>query len=350
MRALVTAAMLGTSLLAVGLVAALAQGRDEAPAAALPEVRRVVALGEVLPQSDVILLSGPTGQDPGVVERVAVVEGQWVAAGEVLAVLDTHVKLGAALRQAEASVLQKRAELSQLEADLAADEAQLLADLQALEAERDRADWDHDRSRTLTASGVYTAAHQIDKRLALEGWNRQVDSASIALQRVRARDATGLSVDAAVARADLQAAEAAAEEARANHDRAYIRAPLDARVLHLIARQGEEIGAEGFAELGDTASMLVRAEVFEADLRYLALGQPAEVTARALDGRLSGTLERVGLMVKTQDILSGDPAASVDARVVEAWIRLDAESSQRVRDMTGLQVRVFLTRRTPDGA
>jgi len=55
-------------------------------------------------------------------------------------------------------------------------------------------------------------------------------------------------------------------------------------------------------------------------------------------------VSRIGLAVGTQSIIREDPAAVLDARVVEVFVRLDKESSARVAGLTNLQVRVAISR------
>jgi len=64
------------------------------------------------------------------------------------------------------------------------------------------------------------------------------------------------------------------------------------------------------------------------------------VTSPALTQALTGTVERVGRIIYKNDVLSVDPAASADARVVEVWIRLDP--SEAASRLTNLQVDVLI--------
>jgi HlyD family secretion protein len=71
-------------------------------------------------------------------------------------------------------------------------------------------------------------------------------------------------------------------------------------------------------------------------------GQRAILTSAALAEPLQGTVERLGLQVGQQRVVDEDPAANLDARVVEVYLRLDAASSQRVAGLTNLQVTVTI--------
>jgi HlyD family secretion protein len=111
-------------------------------------------------------------------------------------------------------------------------------------------------------------------------------------------------------------------------------------VLDIHVRPGERIGTASLLDLGRTDRMMVRAEIYESDVGRLRVGQPVSVTSTPLAEPLTGTLARIGLQVQRQAIVDATPAANTDARVVEAWIRLDGASSDRAAGLTGLQVRV----------
>jgi HlyD family secretion protein len=99
---------------------------------------------------------------------------------------------------------------------------------------------------------------------------------------------------------------------------------------------------KGIVEIGNTNQMYVVAEVYENDINRVKLGQNATITQLNLPGELKGKVDRIGLLVAKKDVLSTDPAADIDARVVEVKIRLDTESSQRVTGLTNSKVRVAI--------
>jgi HlyD family secretion protein len=305
----------------------------------------IVALGRVEPVSRVLKVAGPSGDDAGRVAVLSVAEGQRVSRGQVMAVLDTEPRLAAALAQARANVATKKAQLAQKLSEIENSEKSLSAAVEQQVAERDRVQWEADRHAKLTTAGLYSQPALIDKRLALLSANHKLEASKIALERILARDANGVRLEEAVVRAELAAAEAGAEKARLDHMLSRIQAPIDGTVLRLFARLGQQIGSEGFAELGDVSTMMVRAEVFEADVAGVAQGQPVSVTSRALEEPLHGTVHRVGWTVGTQSIIRGDPAAVLDSRVVDVFILLDRTSSARVAGLTNLQVRVAIHRR-----
>jgi len=98
-----------------------------------------------------------------------------------------------------------------------------------------------------------------------------------------------------------------------------IKAPISGRVLSIGGKVGSEVspGGTGFIVLGDVAGLSVRAEVSEADVGRLAVGQEASITlpnrAEAVTGRVSQI----------------DPAGTVTDRLVRygALIAFDQASA-----------------------
>ncbi len=58
----------------------------------------------------------------------------------------------------------------------------------------------------------------------------------------------------------------------------------------------------------------------------------------AFSGELKGTITEIGRKIGKKDVLNTDPAADVDARVVEVKIALPPEYSQRVSGLTYAKV------------
>ena len=134
-----------------------------------------------------------------------------------------------------------------------------------------------------------------------------------------------------VARADL-------DRAKAELERALLRAPIGGVVVKVHARRGERVGSEGILELGRLDEMFAVAEVYETDIGRVRIGQRARITTPVLAEPIGGRVEWINLKVGKLDVLGADPAAKTDARVVEVEIRLD--DSKAVRGLTNLQVEV----------
>jgi HlyD family secretion protein len=119
-----------------------------------------------------------------------------------------------------------------------------------------------------------------------------------------------------------------------------VRAPRDGRILRIVTRAGETIGPRPILELGDTDHMYATAEIYETDVRYVRPGEQATITSDALSGPLRGSVESVGSTVGKNEVVSLDPTAAADARVVLARIRLD--DSREASRLVQLQVDVLI--------
>ncbi|MEG4940724.1 HlyD family efflux transporter periplasmic adaptor subunit [Microcoleus sp. F4-D5] len=147
---------------------------------------------------------------------------------------------------------------------------------------------------------------------------------------------------------DVQAAQAAVESAIAAKQKAqvdlnlsYVKAPVSGSILKVHTRQGERINTQdGIVELGRTDQMYAVAEVYETDIGKVRNGQRATISSPVFAGTLEGKVARIGKQISKKDVLSTDPAADTDARVIEVRIRLDPESSKKVASFTNLQVEV----------
>ena len=148
-----------------------------------------------------------------------------------------------------------------------------------------------------------------------------------------------VNLDQAIMALDVAKADLAAAKARL--ELSIVRAPLRAQVLEIHAEPGEIVGPEGIVDLGQTDRMYVVAEVYETDISFVKKGQRATIRAPAIEGELSGTVERVSLKVSRLDVLGDDPVSRTDARVVEVYILLD--DSAAVASFTNMQVELEIT-------
>jgi HlyD family secretion protein len=332
--------LIALALVATGVTYVFLPKPEPAPEqAALPVAdTRVKALGQILPVSDLLTIAGPTGQDAGRIATVRVAEGQEVKAGDVLAVLDTEPVSRALLAQAKANVDVQRAALAAKSADLDSAERQFAAQVGQQDVALQKALLELDNKTKLKNSGLYQDSALDDLRLNVESARYTLKNTQIELDRTKMRSKEGLRLDEASAQAQMKSAEAALENAQADYDNAFIRAPINGRILAVFGKVGEQIGNDGFAQIADTSVMEVRAEVYESDISKIVVDQKATVTSRALPSSLAGRVTRIGVRISDQSILSTDPAAVVDARIIEVWLRLDEASSKATRDLSGLQV------------
>lgn len=274
----------------------------------------------------------------------------------------------------EGQITTQRSTIASLEAQLQGEKSEQEATIERVKAELRNAQTDCRRYQTLYQDGAVSAQERdsicLEEKTARERLketqatlNRIVTSRREQINEAKANfnrtvatvqrqinEAQGTlealaevrSVDVQVASAELEAARAAVQRAKADLDLAYVRSPRDSQILNINTWQGEIIGNEGIVEIGQTDQMYVTAEVYETDIRKVRIGQPATITSDGVIEDLQGTVDEIGLQIGTKDVLGTDPVADADARVVEVKIRLTPEASQRVAGLTNLQVKAII--------
>ena len=340
-----------------------------------PTVEAITALGRLEPEGEVIQLSAPTSSERARVDQLLVRESYKVRFGQVIAILDSRDRLQVALKQANQQVKVAQARLAQVKAgaktgQITAQEATIIrldaetrgeiaaqkATIARLLAELRNAQAEYRRYQQLYQSGAISVSLFDSKRLTVETFREQLNEAEVTLKRIVKTGPEQLneakaSLDsiAEVRPTDVQAAQAevdsaiiAVEKARADLDLAYVRSPINGQILKIHAWPGEVVGDQGIVDLGQTNQMYAVAEVYETDVGKVSLGQRATITSEAFPGKLQGTVAQIGLQVDKKDVLDTDPAADVDARVVEVKIRLNPEGSRQVAGLTRLQVKVAI--------
>jgi len=166
------------------------------------------------------------------------------------------------------------------------------------------------------------------------GQSEQIRSAEATLDRIN----EVRPVDIQIAEAQVKATEASLKRAEVELEKSFIKSPQSGVVLEVMARPGETISGDGLLRLAQTQDMRAIAEVYESDIQKLELGQPVTLTSPSLPDDLQGQVSRIGLEVKRQDVVNTDPAANIDARVVEVEIGLDEDSIEQVQGFSNLQV------------
>jgi len=340
-----------------------------------PEIKTVTALGRLEPAGEMIHLTASTSTQPSRIEQLWVEEGDRIQAGQMIAILDNRDRLQASLQKAENQVRVAQAKLAQVKAGaktgelkaqgaeiarLQADRAGSLAAQRAavdrLEAEVQNARLEYERYESLYQQGAVSASQRDAKRLAYTTAQQQVQQAQAELARIETtsqeqiqqaqatldRLAEVRPVDIEAAEAEVQSAKAAVVEAQANLEQAEVRSPRAGQIIKIHTQEGEKIADQGILTLGQTQQMNAIAEVYQSDILKIQEGQPATITSPVLPDSLQGTVERIGLQVEQQQVVDEDPAANIDAKVVEVHIRLDSNSSQNVARLSNLQVTVTI--------
>ncbi len=339
----------------------------------------VTALGRLEPKGQIIKLSVINAQDSRV-DKLLVQEGDYVKAGQVIAVLQGLDKRKAALAEAEQDLAVQQAKLAQTMAgeskigDIAAQEANIaqleaklrteMAEKKAFiartEAELRNDRLNYNRYQTLLQEGAVNTSNMDEKRKNLEISQAKLGEAKAQLanvestlqQQIRQQKATldklkeVRPVDVSVSQAQVDYAKTKVATASADLNDVYVRVPVAGRILKINTRIGEQVNtSQGIVELGQTNQMYAIAEVYETDVYRIKPGQRAKVVSEngGFEGELQGTVDHVGLQIKKKNVLDSDPAADKDARVVEVKIRIDPKDSKKVETLTNLQTRIVIS-------
>lgn len=342
----------------------------ESPSSPLPQLSRVGALGRLEPEGEVIEIGGATGERLG---ELLVSKGDWVSQGTELARLESYeerlaernfaasqlqeaqIQLQAETELAQTQIQEARTRVEQVDQPSRRQIEAQQAIVRQVEAELEDAQQDLERFQQLRQEGAISQQELDDLILVVRQKQeayRNAEATLMQLQETRERDLSNAQAQVESARANLTLAQSrtqldsltrSLELAEARLERTRIRAPRDGQILEVLIYPGEVIGSQGILRMGNTRQMMVVAEVYETDISRVELGQNAVVTSSAFSGELQGVVDQVGLEINKKDVLDTDPAADIDARVVEVWIRLDPESSEKVAALTNLQVTVAIS-------
>ena len=299
--------------------------------------RFVVAAGRVEPVSEEIRIAAEMN---GKLREVHVDEGDRVRRGQVIAILE-NADYAARVAIAEAQVKQREAQLlrtingSRVEERRASEAALVEA-----KAVFDEADAEWNRREALFRSGD-VARSVLDKAER----ERAVAKAryEAARQRRELVEKASREEDVLSARADVEQAKAQVAEAKAFLAKTYVRSPIDGVVLRKKAKPGESISTDNpeswIVTVGDDSILRVRADVDEADVARIKVGQPAYVTAEAYgDKRFAGRVVRIGQILGRKNVRTDEPTERVDTKILETLVQLN--EGQKLP--AGLRVDTFI--------
>jgi HlyD family secretion protein len=340
--------------------------------------KRVVALGKLIPEGDVIKISVVNARDSRV-NQILVKEGDLVKANQVIAVLQGRDRTEQQLRDAGANVKIKRAQLLKIQqgdvkiAEIAAQRATITeleaqirteskvkqAAIAQAEATIRNAKLKFDRFSNLEKQGAIKRSELDDAReefekatATLAQSQAQLDYTTSTLQAQLAKEAANLKrlqevrpVDVDIAKSELEQAQIRVEQQRAVLDDTLVRVPVSGQILRINTKVGEQVNQEaGIAELGRTNQMYAIAEVYETDIVKIRVGQKVTIKSEygGFAGEINGEVARIGLQIGKSRLNQdqNNPNTDINSRVVEVAIRLNLEDSKKVAALTGMQVRV----------
>jgi len=210
-------------LLVSGYLVIQAQSRQdlESQETVATSSRLIVADGRLEPQGEVLLLSAPFSMERARVEKLFVERGDWVKAGNTVAILDSHAIMQAALQNAlkqekialtrlqqvksgaktgdiaaqKAKIFQTKAELkgqiatqeakiATLRAQLAGERSSQMATVERIQAELKHARRECDRYRNLRSNGAVSMSQMESICLQQDTTQEQLQEAQANLNRI----------------------------------------------------------------------------------------------------------------------------------------------------------------------
>jgi len=299
-------------------------GRETQSAAAQPEIARpaiLVAPGRIEPVRDAVKLGF---EAHGRIVAIDVDEGDAVKAGQVIARLDD--------RLARARIAASEAGLAQAKARyLFARRGPRNEDLVAARAEADAAaaaaehrGTEQARTERLGEVGAVATAVVDADGAAARVAKAQANAATARYQSLARGTRTEQIEEAA---ATIALAQSELDAAKVALDQTVLRAPSEGVILRRTAEVGAIVTLAAPAPvvtLADLRQLEIRAEVDEADVAAISLGQVAYATADAYgDRQFPVRLARITHELGRKTVRDDDPRARVDTRVLEVIATFD---------------------------
>jgi HlyD family secretion protein len=306
----------------------------------------VHALARIEPLAGLIIV----GARPGArIQRIEVAQGASVAAGQLLAILEGHDQ---ALAQRALAEVEKTRAIHQrsvgkhklvLERERF-DKLQKARTDQSLRVLASKALFDQITASFKQLQPNLQGRDGLDTQLKyLEAENRnikdslevrsyQIAGELVPRQRKLEDDELGEKSP------DLDVLDRQIDLARMGVAQTEVHAPSAGQVLEVTAHAGE-VSSGPLLAMGDVSAMAAIAEVFQADVPRLKIGDAA--TVQILDQSVAGHVTQIGTMVARNQLTNVDPRALQDRRVVKASIRL-ADSSLAAK-LINMEVEVAIS-------
>ena len=269
-------------LLSVAVAVYLATRRSAPPEAPFAKAKRetLISVLSTNGKTEPVEWSPVHAERAGRISRIAVVRGQTVVAGTVLAILEDSAS-AAMIASAQSRLEQAKAEVAVLErGGRAAELAEIDTAMLRVAAERAAVERELAVLERLVAK---QAAPRLELDTAKDRL-AQLDAQAVA-QKSRRAALVGQG-DRAVAQARVRDAEAMLAQARRQIELASIRAPRGGVVYDLPAREGVWLEVGGLvARIGDMSRLRVTVYIDEPDLGRVKKGLPVTLTWDALQGR-----------------------------------------------------------------
>lgn len=315
--------------------------------------KAVAAEGRIVPAGGTFHVAVAPPQ--AVLAELLVQEGDWLAAGQPVAVVQGVPMLQAQVAAAQAAVqaAQESMQIAQQKGGIAELEAAKMVAIQR-EAEQQ-----HTAAVKKVDANIIDLETVIDEkdppkrdRAEIEFNIQQLEQEQIellsvfplTLARMQAEAAVVqaqsslVDIELAVASAHLAAAQAKLALAQARLAEATVRAPRAGEVIEIFSHAGEAVGPRGILSMGNTRTMHVEAEVYVDDIAKVNIGDDARISGDGITDYFEGVVVSIARKVAPNELVSADPAAFTDQRVVLVTIELNEANREQAQRLLNLQV------------
>lgn len=333
----------------------------------------IVAQGRLQPTKGVLRLSALPGDR---VEKVIAQAGSMVSQGEPLIVFESaklkQLELQIAkLKLADAALLYQS---SLREARLAIDTAELKLRSAEQMQKQAQSNLELVERQTQILKGLdeqIKTLESIRSNPRLRGAVGSMEIEALQSQKIHAQSeydrsllgatqATQTAADlVAQAQSVVQSAKQAEEELKANPgyrslekqiellemqlEQSTLLAPSAGTILQVNALPGERTAASPLIEMADLTQLSCVAEVHEADVGQVRIGQIAQMQSASLSKSIRGKVTRIDRVVGAPQIRSPNPLARSDFRSIAVWIQIDPEDIPLASERIQLQVEVSIS-------
>lgn len=126
-------------------------------------------------------------------------------------------------------------------------------------------------------------------------------------------------------------------------DLTVLRAPSSGTILQVYASPGERATTAPVFDFANLNEMVCVAEVHEADIAKIQLGNNAQMKSAALSKPLRGKVSRIDRVVGPPQMRSPNPLARSDFRSIPVWITIHPDEAPLAAERINLQVEVAIT-------
>ncbi|MBF2056205.1 MAG: HlyD family efflux transporter periplasmic adaptor subunit [Cyanobacterium sp. T60_A2020_053] len=342
----------------------------------------LVSQGDVVAQGDLIAVTtdydskeaqlNQAKQELRVAEANLAIIQAGAKQGQINAQIATVERLQA---QIEAQQEIDQARIDRLQAQITSEKRERQATVARLKAELNNSQSELNRYRQLSQEGVISESDFDARQLNFEtaqkrfqeseaSYQKTVDTLTAEMKEIEAQTQQNSNtllkqineaearldeiqeirtVDVAQAQAQVGRAQSAIKQAEVELELTQIRAPVSGTIIEVMAKEGEIIeNSQGVVEMANLDEMLVIAEVYESDISQITTGKGAVITSEnnSFSDAINGEVMEISSKIGKKDVLETDPAASVDARVIEVKIAINPEDTEKIKNLIFSQVLV----------